>query len=136
MYKLKDWINIENINWECLSMNPNAIHLLEKNLDKIFWKYLSGNPNAIHLLEKNPNKINWYWLALNPNAIHLLEKNLDKINWDRLSENPSIFELDYETLKERCNIYKEELMQIAMHPSRIQKLLDMGISIDELDDYI
>jgi hypothetical protein len=31
---------------------------------------------------------------------------------------------------------KEELMQIAMYPSRIQKLLDAGISIDELDNYI
>ena len=39
-------------------------------------------------------------------------------------------------VKERCAIYKEELMQIALHPSRIQKLLDMGISIGELDDCI
>ena len=39
-------------------------------------------------------------------------------------------------VKERCDIYKEELMQIAMHPSRIQKYLDMGISFDELDDCI
>jgi hypothetical protein len=44
--------------------------------------------------------------------------------------------LDYEALTERCYIYKEELMQIAMHPSRIQKLLDMGISIAELDSCI
>jgi len=50
----------------------------------------------------------------------------------------SIFELvvDYESLKARCLIYKEELIQKAMHPSRIQKLLDMGISIEELDDCI
>jgi hypothetical protein len=44
--------------------------------------------------------------------------------------------LDYEALKERCDIYKEELIQKAFHPSRIQKYLDMGISIDELDDCI
>jgi len=44
--------------------------------------------------------------------------------------------LDYEALKERCHIYKEELIQITMHPSRIQKYLDMGISIDELDNCI
>jgi hypothetical protein len=43
---------------------------------------------------------------------------------------------DYEALKERCAIYKEELTQKAFHPSRIQKLLDMGISIDKLDNYI
>jgi hypothetical protein len=28
------------------------------------------------------------------------------------------------------------LIQITMHPSRIQKYLDMGISIDELDNCI
>ena len=34
-------------------------HLLEKNLDKINWNYLSKNPNAIHLLEQNLDKIDW-----------------------------------------------------------------------------
>jgi len=28
-----------------LSMNPNAIPILEKNLDKVDWAYLSENPN-------------------------------------------------------------------------------------------
>ena len=92
MYKLKDWIDIENIDWRILSQNPNAISLLEKNQHKILWSWLSSNP--------------------------------------------SIFEIDYESLKERCAIYKEELMQIALHPLRIQKLLDAGISIGELDNYI
>ena len=121
-----------------LSENPNAIHLLEKNQDKINWAELSRNPNpyAIALLEKNQDKIDWKSLALNPNAIHLLEANQDKIIWHRLSTNPAIFEIDYEALKKRCLIYSEELIQKAFHPSRIQKYLDMGISIDELDDCI
>ena len=29
--KLKDWINKEELNWDLLSTNPNAISLLEKN---------------------------------------------------------------------------------------------------------
>lgn len=72
----------------------------------------------------------------NPNAIDLLEEKPDKINWRYLSENPSIFEIDYyyDELNQRCLIYKEELIQKAFHPSRIQKLLDRGISIDDLDD--
>ena len=94
------------------------------------------NPNAIHLLEQNPDKIHWRLLSFNPNAIHLFEKNPDKIHWVELSCNPSIFGYDYEALKERCLIYKEELIQKAFHPSRIQKYLDMGISIDELDNCI
>ena len=58
-YKLLDWIPEDKINWEYLSGNPNAIHLLEKNIDKIDWYMLSRNPNAIHLLEKHPDKIDW-----------------------------------------------------------------------------
>ena len=30
----------------------------------------------------------------------------------------------------------EEFVKIYMHPNRIQKLLDMGYSIDELDDIL
>ena len=29
--KLLDWVDINKINWENLSKNPNAISLLEKN---------------------------------------------------------------------------------------------------------
>ncbi len=32
-------------------------------LDKLDWDWLSGNPNAIHLLEQNIDKINWYNLS-------------------------------------------------------------------------
>jgi hypothetical protein len=33
------------------------IPLLKKNLDKLNWNALSQNPNAISLLEKNPEPI-------------------------------------------------------------------------------
>jgi len=115
---------MDKINWLCLSSNPNAIHLLEKNVDKIHWDELSLNPNAMMLLEKNMDKIDWQCLSSNPNAIHLLEKNSDKINWDGLSSNPSIFELDYKALEKRCNIYKEELIKKALHPSIIKRYLN------------
>ena len=42
--------NVKNVNWRCLSENPNAIPILEKNLDKVKWCLISGNPNALHLL--------------------------------------------------------------------------------------
>tara|TARA_B110000459_G_C16122782_1_gene278813 strand:+ start:241 stop:510 length:270 start_codon:yes stop_codon:yes gene_type:complete len=41
---LLDWIDINNLDWYWLSVNPNAIHLLENNKDKINWKYFSKNP--------------------------------------------------------------------------------------------
>ena len=65
MYDKRIWIN-------------RTIELLEKNQDKIDWNSLSLNPNAIDLLEKNPDKIYWKYLSNNPNAIDLLEKNQDK----------------------------------------------------------
>ncbi len=79
----------KKINWSYLSENPSAIHMLEQNPDKINWKFLSKNPSAIHLLEQNKDKIDWNWLSSNPSAIHLLEKNLDKICWTSLTSNPS-----------------------------------------------
>ena len=114
IYKLRDWIDTNKIRWSLLSLNPNAIHLLEKNVDKIDWNRLSSNPNAIHLLEKN----------------------VDKINWCMLSENPSIFELDYEGLENRCNIYKEELMEKALHPSTIKRCLNHPDLKDKDLEYI
>ena len=83
----------KDVDWAWLSMNPNAIHLLEKNLDKVSWEYLSSNPNAIHILEKNLDKISWNWLSANPNAIHIIEENLDKVSWFSLSSNPNAIHL-------------------------------------------
>jgi hypothetical protein len=39
--KLRKWIQIDKVDWYALSMNPNAIHILEKNLDKVNWDALS-----------------------------------------------------------------------------------------------
>jgi hypothetical protein len=38
-------MNQDKINWTNLSLNSNAIHLLEMNQDKIDWYNLSTNPN-------------------------------------------------------------------------------------------
>ena len=127
IYKLRDWISQDKISFSLLSsnINPNAIHLLEQNEDKIIWSVLSGNPNAIGLLEQNPEKINWAYLSGNPNAIHILQQTPDKIDWDYLSENPNIFVLNYEYLKARTSIIKEELIMRYWHPSNIAKWLEM-----------
>ena len=36
-------------------------------MDEDCWYWLSSNPNAIHILEKNLDKTDWYWLSSNPN---------------------------------------------------------------------
>ena len=45
IYKLLDWIDINKLKWDMLSLNPNAIYLLEQNQDKINWTILSRNPS-------------------------------------------------------------------------------------------
>ena len=95
--------NFDKIDWDQLSMNPNAFSLLEKdeNFDKIKWNkidwaQLSFNPEAIPLLQKF-HKINWKYLSGNPNAIFLLEKEIleknHKIDWYYLSINPNSWKL-------------------------------------------
>jgi len=46
------------------------------------------------------------------------------------------YQLDYNALEEQCSIYKWELLEIALHPSRIMRYLEMGIGMGELDNYI
>ena len=41
------------------------------DINKLNWDDLSSNPNAIHLLEANPMKINWYWLSRNPSIFEI-----------------------------------------------------------------
>ena len=115
-FKLLEWIPLEKLNWNNLSLNPNAIELLKEHPENIRWDYLAGctndidfliencknhniwywlseNPNdkAIELLIQNQEKIDWYYLSGNPNdkAIELLLKNPGKINWNMLLENPN-----------------------------------------------
>ena len=153
-------------DWPILSGNPAAIHIFKdpEYLKKVYdWYYLSKNEKAISILENNMDKVEWGSFSSNPSAINILlqiikEKNeynkkvknheeinskeykyfdyFNKIDYGGLSRNPAIFELDYQGLKERCDIYREELMKKTMHPSRIQKILDMVIDLDDLDFHL
>ena len=105
IYKLLDWIDENKLDWARLSLNFNAIKLLEENQDKINWDFLSFNKNAIHLLEQNLDKINWLNLSENKNAIKLLEQNQDKINWEYLSYNINAIKL----LEKKNFIYWDDL---------------------------
>jgi hypothetical protein len=125
----------EKTNWLQLSQNPYAIPLLENNLDKVDWSFLCYNVNAVHILEQHPDKINWSCLSRNPNASRLLEKNLDKKDqfcWDVMGAYDHVYEIDYKYLEERCNVYKEELIQKAMHPRRIAKYTEDGYDIEDI----
>ncbi len=87
----------------------------------ISWNALSRNPSAIHILEENQDKIEWDQLLSNPSGIHLFKENIDKINWLHIGRNPDIFELDYDFLKRRMNLIREELMEKTWHPDRVEE---------------
>ena len=77
-YKLRDWIDINKLDWYYLSKNENAIELLSSNLDKINWYWLSSNPSILtydyrKVKEKN-KKLNEeiIELSLNPDRIEKL----------------------------------------------------------------
>ena len=122
MLKLRDWFDINKINWHALSFNPNAIELLKENKDKIHWCFLSKNLNAIELLKENKDKINWVYLSENPNAIELLKENKNKIDWYNFSKNPNIFTYDYKLIKENMKNsgIAEELMAYIFNPKKYE----------------
>ncbi len=131
--------NMDRINgngWIKLSSNPFAIELLERRSDKIIWdkgcwydmgEYtISTFPSFIDLIKKNLDKVNWRKLCRNPLAIKILKENHDasragratphlgevcKIDWSDLSSNPAIFEIDYDFLRKRMDIIRDELME-------------------------
>ena len=108
MLKLRDWININKINWNNLSLNPNAIELLKEN----------------------KNKINWNYLSLNENAIELLKENQDKIDWWYFSQNSNIFTYDYKLIKENMKNsgIAEELMAYIFNPKNMEKWINWGFT--------
>ena len=106
---LEEYNKLSNkVDWEYLSMNPNAIELLRANPSKIDWRALSKNPKAIELLKERVayenglgleeyrgllNKINWLSLSNNSGAVELLKANPSKIHWGSLSENSGAADL-------------------------------------------
>ena len=114
----------ENVDWETLSSNPNAISFLKQNLDQfgclssVCWWGLSINPKAISILEQNPDRVKWDQLSSNPNinAISLLETKLDEVEWNRyhlstwLSINAiSILEKNVDKLRQKDILLNQHL---------------------------
>ena len=156
-YYIDQQDSVSEVIWNTIGTNPSALWLIEKHLDKMKWKPLSENPAAINILLKNPekivwdsfsknthplaiehmnkhlDKINWRCLNMNPAAIDILKENQDKIDGYWISCNPSIFEYNYTKMaKARLEYLQDELLSVALHPSRISKLLKQGLTMAEI----
>ena len=70
MLKLANWIKQEQLQWDGLSANPNAIHILEKNIDKIDFKRLSLNKFTFETTRMN--KKEGYMLLEKDRSFHKL----------------------------------------------------------------
>jgi hypothetical protein len=89
--------------WKNVSMNENAIKILEENMDKIHWMSLATNHKAGRLFIGNEEKIFWNYFSMNtsPEAISLLEANPDKIYYGPLCGNKNAIRLIEKKLESR-----------------------------------
>jgi hypothetical protein len=134
--KMCERFGYSKLNWIAISKNPDFINVLLKYPEHIYWPLFSLNtsPKAIKYLREHTDLIDWVFLSMNPAAEDLILENLDKINWATLSKNPIIFKFNnYKcSTVQRTQIYKEELLAVAMHPDRIKKYLDAGYSLYDI----
>lgn len=124
-----------NINWNILSLNKNAIKLLDQKIhqrensstlplkQQINWNNLGLNPNAVYLMRDKINseenyrhKAYWNTLCENPNAIDIIrqeyKRKTNRLNWKYISKNPNAIDLIEAKLKEEEDIPIEELNEI------------------------
>ena len=83
MLKLRDWVDIDEISWAFLSINPNAIELLKENQNKIDWFQFSKNPNIFtYDYEKMKEKMKNSGIVEELMSVIFHPKNMKKwIHW-------------------------------------------------------
>ena len=84
------------LRWTQISGDPDCIYYIEQHLlntpecwQQVDWDALSGNSDAGHILANNLHKVNWFKASSNPGAIDILNENIDKIVWSELCKNPN-----------------------------------------------
>jgi hypothetical protein len=95
MHILNDPKYYEFINWKHIVYNNNAGELIRNNLHMVgkYWLDICKQPHLMDIIEQNMDKIDWCSLSMNYNAIHILEQNMDKIVIYNLFHNKNGFEL-------------------------------------------
>ena len=145
IYKLKDFIDPNKLNFRFLLGNPLAIDFIQERIEKVMssfhWSQLSKNPNAIPILEKHTEKIDWDNLSGNENGIWLLQKYLEgKIvkrekkvyNFDNCLD--SEFDSENDSYRNESYRIQEEInwSKLSKNPNAIPILEKHKDKIDEL----
>jgi hypothetical protein len=108
--------------------NPNLRQLL---------KEMPGINIDIELfMLENARECDFWGLFTNPNAIHLICEIMQREKINRggmeseamipISSNPSIFTYDYDKMRARCLIFKEDIIKNRFHPKNIHKFTSWG----------
>lgn len=121
--------NMHLIDWDRLSMNsnPRAIKLLLQNKHNINWIGLAANSNDIivDMMEKENKYINMRKLVQNKNSkageiyIKLLSLKTNYYDYIGFAKHPNIFIIDTDAMHKQCESFKEELLSVVFHPSRM-----------------
>jgi len=124
-YRQKHEFSQRYINWNKLSVNPDAIEIIKfalneenklkdeaqnvKQFLKVSWFSLCSNTNAIDLLTANKDKIDWEILSSNPKAIKLIIKKIDEDkdieNSDYYRKLPPKYKIDWNALSKNPAIF-------------------------------
>lgn len=118
--------------WEILAASPFAREFLKKYPTKVNIENVSDmiyeiyNENHSVNISNSNEIINWDDVSFRSTNTEFLRENIEHIDWHGFSMNPNIYEYDYEQMKTNMNILKEELMQKALHPSRVCKWIELG----------
>ncbi len=121
-------MHIESINWFILLRH-------EESQDNIEWLLFVVDSNTIKDLKLDPEKRNWKYLSTQIIRGCKLKHSLDDFDFVHLKFRSIVFQekkIDYESLKNRMDIIREDLMKECMHPKRLERHLEMGGDGDEL----
>jgi len=145
--------------WKELSKNTNAISILQQNMHKINWNYLSLNINAMDILEKKIGsekliqkesihfllKDNFDNIGIDlHSSINIMNKKFDKINYDL--ERIDKLDLDlYSTYNNVISILDNEKKRIdkldlnilnmdATHKDKLELILSNNLNLKEKID--
>ena len=129
--------NLDKLNSFLFSRNPNAMNILTKYPKLIDINAIMYNPNAIYYSPIHMIIDYIEGFATNPNCFPLIEKMLERgfipeerisnlHNYLKLNESLiSLFDLDYQAMsKQQTKHIYYELIEKALHPSRVSKWLD------------
>jgi hypothetical protein len=140
----------ENVSVVQLCTNPSDFvvnWLLEDPLmyERIIWSRFCTNPNDhavehiynISLLNPTDKRIEWAHLCLNQNKLvfRILRNNPSKIWWEIFLKNPICLEYNYEMMRRRASIFRDELLSVVFSPEKVMRMIHLSRENADLDDF-